>query len=161
MHGRGGMDWNPGALIEEVRRIVENSDEDAEKLQLVCELLAEQVPHYDWVGFYIINPENDRELVLGPFAGAATEHTRIPFGRGVCGRAAAERRTIAIGDVTRENNYLACSAATRAEIVSPIFHAGAMVGQIDIDSHTTDPFTPRDRELLDALKPLVAPLLHS
>jgi L-methionine (R)-S-oxide reductase len=62
--------------------------------------------------------------------------------------------------VTREDNYLACSAATKAEIVAPIFHSGVMVGQIDIDSHTTDPFTPSDRKLLDALKPLVAPLLH-
>ncbi|MCX7021835.1 MAG: GAF domain-containing protein [bacterium] len=154
------MDWNPGTLIGEVQRIVRGPGADTEKLQRVCDLLAERVPHYDWVGFYLVNPDNDRELVLGPYTGAATEQTRIPFGRGVCGRAADERRTVVVGDVTREDNYLACSAATKAEIVTPVFHSGVMVGQIDIDSHTTDPFTPRDRELLDAIRPLVAPLLH-
>jgi GAF domain-containing protein len=98
------MDWNPGALIGEVRRIVENSGADTEKLQRICDLLVERVPHYDWVGFYLVNPEKERELVLGPYTGAATDHTRIPFGRGVCGRAAEAsrptRRTVVVGDVT-------------------------------------------------------------
>jgi len=66
--------------------------------------------------------------LLRPYTGAATEHTRFPFGRGVCGRAAAQRRTVFIGDVTRESHYPACSAATKVEIVAPIFHSGVMVG---------------------------------
>ena len=154
------MDWNPTALIEDVRRVVEGRGGDGEKLQRVCDLLTEGVPHYDWVGFYFVNPHKPRELVLGPYTGAATEHTVIPFGRGICGRAAEERRMVIVGDVTREDDYLACSEATRAEIVAPIFNGGVMVGQLDIDSNTYDPFTPEDLELLDGVRPLVAPLVH-
>jgi len=63
------MDWNPDALIGEVRRIVENSGADAEKLQRVCDLLAERVPHYDWVGFYLVNPGTNESCCLGPTPG--------------------------------------------------------------------------------------------
>src|SRR5208337_3246542 len=78
------------------------------KLKTVCRLLKENVPHYNWVGFYIVDEKRTNELVLGPFEGEPTEHTRIPFGRGICGQAAQLERTFLVQDISKEKNYLSC-----------------------------------------------------
>lgn len=129
-----------------------------EKLRRVCELLASQVPHYDWVGFYLVGERGD-ELVLGPFVGEPTEHVRIPFGRGVCGRAAVELRTIVVQDVSKETNYLACSPLVKSEIVVPIFKEGKFVGELDIDSHELAPFTEEDRKFLEKVAEVVSKIV--
>lgn len=130
-----------------------------EKLRKVCELLARNVDYYDWVGFYLVDEAKGNELVLGPFVGEPTEHVRIPFGRGVCGRAAVELKTIIVQDVTRETNYLACSPLVKSEIVVPIFKQGKFVGELDIDSHELAPFTDEDRKFLEKVASLVAGIL--
>jgi len=119
-----------------------------EKLQRLCALLRDSVPHYQWVGFYLAEPEK-RELVLGPFAGEPTEHVRIPYGRGICGQAAERLAPFLVQDVTKESNYLACSAKVKAEIVLPILKDGRFVAELDIDSHQRAPFTPEDRKFLE------------
>ena len=109
---------------------------------------------YDWVGIYMLDGD---ELVLHNFIGEPTEHTRIPVGRGVCGTAVAERRDINVPDVDELENYLACSAGTRSEIVVLIRAGddGRILGQIDIDSDTRAAFGPEDerelRKVADAL----------
>jgi len=132
-----------------------------ERLAAVCERLRAAVPHYDWVGFYLTDPDRPRELVLGPFAGEPTEHVRIPFGRGICGQAAERRETVVVEDVTQETNYLSCSLAVRSEIVVPILDPadGRVLGELDIDSHREAPFTAADRTLCEALAARVARLL--
>lgn len=95
---------------------------------------------FDWVGVYVLHGD---VLELGPYLGAATEHTRIPVGRGVCGTAVALGQDMNVPDVSRAGNYLACSTATRSELVVLIRNRqGVIVGQIDIDSHTLDAFGP-------------------
>lgn len=128
-----------------------------DKLQAVCDILLQQVPHYDWVGFYIAVPEH-RTLKLGPYAGAATEHTDIPYGRGICGQVALTRETFIVPDVTAQDNYLSCSPAVRSEIVVPVMLDGRFVAQLDIDSHKLDPFSPEDESLLRSIAARVAPL---
>ena len=91
------------------------------KLRTVCKLLKDSVPYYNWVGFYIVDEKRRNELVLGPFGGEHTEHTRIPFGRGICGQAAQLERTLIVQDVSKEKNYLSCSTNVKSEIVVPIF----------------------------------------
>lgn len=115
----------------------------------LCRLLRERVPHYDWVGFYLVRP--GKKLVLGPYAGAPTEHRTIGFGRGVCGQAAEKRETIVVQDVCAESNYLACSTAVKSEIVVPVFKEGELAAVIDIDSHRPAPFTPEDSGFLEQL----------
>src|SRR5881628_1707933 len=88
-------------------------------------------PHYSWVGIYLL--EGD-ELVLGPYVGKPSPHTRIPLGRGICGAAAAERATIVVDDVNSDPRYLACSIETQSEIVVPIMRGRTVLGEIDIDS---------------------------
>lgn len=121
-----------------------------EKLQKVCSLLDQEVPYYNWTGFYFKNGDKD-ELILGPYVGAATDHTVIPYGRGICGQVAVSNKTFVVPDVNAQDNYLSCSIDTKAEIVVPIIKDGKNIGQIDIDSHSTDPFTGEDREMLEWL----------
>jgi len=128
-----------------------------EKLAAICRLLHDEVPHYDWVGFYRVDPASPRALVLGPYVGASTDHTRIPFGRGICGRVAENPVTLVIQDVSEETNYLSCSIDVRSEIVVPILDGGSFVAQLDIDSHRLAPFTPADRALLESICEALAP----
>ena len=126
-----------------------NADQSAEvKLQKVCQLLHDEVAHYNWVGFYFRNGEKE-ELKLGPYVGAETDHTIIPFGKGICGQVAVSNETFVVPDVSAQDNYLSCSIKTKSEIVVPIFKNGENIGQIDIDSHVIDPFTDTDEELLN------------
>lgn len=119
-----------------------------EKLQKVCQLLNDEVDHYNWVGFYFRNGAKE-ELILGPYVGAETDHTIIPFGKGICGQVAVSNQTFVVPDVLGQDNYLSCSIETKSEIVMPIFKNGENIGQIDIDSHVIDPFTEQDEELLN------------
>ncbi|MDG1571893.1 GAF domain-containing protein [Robiginitalea sp. M366] len=121
-----------------------------ERLQAVCDLLQENVPHYDWVGFYFRNGRKE-ELKLGPYAGDPTDHTLIPFGKGICGQVALSNQNFVVPDVAAQDNYIACSLHVKAEIVVPLFLNGENIGQIDIDSHTPDPFGPQDERLLEAI----------
>ncbi len=125
-------------------------------LQELCALLQRARPHFNWVGFYFV--EGD-ELVLGPFVGAPSPHVRIPIGKGICGAAVAERLTVVVPDVNADPRYLACSIQTKSEIVVPIEHNGRILGEIDIDSHTPNAFTPDDRSLLEEIARRLAPVL--
>ncbi len=129
-------------------------------LQRICDYLKEKIDHYDWVGFYLANPA-DQLLLLGPFSGVPTEHMKIPYGRGICGQAADSTEAFVVPDVSGEPNYLSCNVATRAEIVVPVWHEGEFVGELDIDSHTTDPFTSDDEALLSEVAEICAPLVSS
>ena len=145
-------------LLKHAMELVNSSAAKDEKLQKLCELLAEQLPGYDWVGFYLVDPAADNELVLGPYVGDPTEHVRIKFGEGICGQAADLKKTFIVADVSKEDNYLSCSPDVKSEIVVPIFKDGKIVGEIDIDSHNLGNFKEQDRMLLEELATLIAPL---
>jgi len=107
------------------------------------------VPTYSWVGIYSVQGQ---DLVLEAWSGpSATEHTRIPLGRGVCGFAAKAGRTEIVSDVSKDPRYLQCFASTKAEIAVPVFKQGPVIGEIDIDSDQLDAFSTLDRELLEAV----------
>lgn len=146
------------AVLDGLERILQSDVENEDKLQVCCEFLRDRVPGCDWVGFYRLDPEDEGYLVLGPFVGEPTEHTRIPVGIGVCGQAAGRSETVVVDDVTEEENYLACSAAVRSEIVVPIFSGDRVVAELDIDSHQAATFTAEERELLEAVAERVAEL---
>jgi GAF domain-containing protein len=130
--------------------------EEAGDLQAVVDLLHDRVEHYSWVGIYLV--EGD-DLVLGPWKGPqATEHVRIPVGQGVCGAAAATGETEVVDDVNADPRYLACFPSTRSEIVVPIARDGRVVGEIDIDSDRPAAFGDADRDLLERVAALIAPL---
>lgn len=127
------------------------------KLQQVCHLLRENIDYYDWVGFYFRNGEKE-ELILGPYAGEPTDHTVIPFGKGICGQVALSGQNFVVPDVTAQDNYIACSITVKSEIVVPLFVNGENIGQIDIDSHVADPFTEADERFLEFVNENIAKL---
>jgi L-methionine (R)-S-oxide reductase len=116
---------------------------------ILVKALNSNVPTYSWVGLYAVD---GKDLVLDAWSGpAATEHTRIPIGNGICGFAAKAGRTEIVSDVSRDPRYLQCFLSTRAEIVVPVFREGVVIGEIDIDSDQLDAFSSLDREFLEAV----------
>jgi len=133
---------------ERIRQELEGAPDGANASNRLVTYLKAAIPHYTWVGIYWL--EGD-ELVLGPYLGKPSPHTRIPLGRGICGAAAADRTTIVVDDVNADPRYLACSIETQSEIVVPIIRHGIVLGEIDIDSDATAAFGEMDRELLESV----------
>lgn len=145
-------------LKSEITVLIENSKEVNQTLTSICDALKSKIPHYDWVGFYFKN-DNKRELILGPYAGKPTDHSTIPFGRGICGQVAVNNKNFVVPDVQAQDNYIACSLEVKSEIVIPIFVKGENIGQIDIDSNTLNPFSKADETFLEFICAKVATLL--
>lgn len=147
------------ALKPEIETIVTNNSLSTdERLLKICEVLEANVSYYDWVGFYFRNGDKE-ELKLGPYVGEPTDHTIIPFGKGICGQVAVSNENFVVPDVTAQDNYIACSITVKAEIVVPIFVNGENIGQIDIDSKTADPFTAADERFLEFVCEKVSAIL--
>jgi len=125
------------------------------RLLEICTLLEVNVPHYNWVGFYFKNRNKD-ELKLATYVGEPTDHTIIPFGKGICGQVAVSNKNFIVPDVQAQDNYIACSIDVKSEIVIPVFVNGENIGQIDIDSNTPDPFSEKDERFLEFVCETVA-----
>ncbi len=128
-----------------------------EKLANICQLLHDEVDYYNWVGFYFANHET-QTLHLGPYVGAETDHTVIPFGKGICGQVAVSNQNFVVPDVSAQDNYIACSFTVKSEIVVPLFVNGKNIGQLDIDSHVLNPFSETDERFLEFVNEEVAKL---
>ncbi|WP_281846912.1 GAF domain-containing protein [Olleya namhaensis] len=146
-------------LKPQIETIVSNTTTTTDdKLLQICQLLDQNISYYNWVGFYFKNGDKN-ELKLGPYVGAPTDHTIIPFGKGICGQVAVSNENFVVPDVAAQDNYIACSITVKAEIVIPIFVNSENLGQIDIDSNTPDPFTEADERFLEFVCQKVATLL--
>ncbi|GAA4936446.1 GAF domain-containing protein [Algibacter agarivorans] len=146
-------------LKPQVETIVSDTKKTVnERLLNICKLLETHINYYNWVGFYFRNGHKE-ELLLGPYVGEPTDHTIIPFGKGICGQVAVSNKNFVVPDVSAQDNYIACSITVKAEIVVPIFVNGKNIGQIDIDSNTPDPFTEADERFLEFVCAKVSELL--
>jgi GAF domain-containing protein len=146
-------------LKPQIETIVSNTNNTLDNSLLqICELLEANIEYYNWVGFYFKNGDKN-ELKLGPYVGEPTDHTIIPFGKGICGQVAVSNENFVVPDVAAQDNYIACSITVKAEIVIPIFINGENMGQIDIDSNTPNPFTEADERFLEFICEKVAGLL--
>lgn len=146
-------------LQSQVTTVINNTSLSTdERLQHICALLETNIPYYNWVGFYFAN-HKEKTLHLGPYVGAPTDHTVIPFGKGICGQVAVSNNNFVVPDVKAQDNYIACSITVKAEIVVPIFKDGINIGQIDIDSNTPDPFSVEDERFLEFVCKKVAGIM--
>ncbi len=141
------------AIAHDIRAELLHLSDPVEAMTRAVEILKNRVPTYTWVGVYLVSGE---ELVLGPFLGKPSPHTRIPIGRGICGAAASEKQTIVVDDVNSDPRYLACSLETRSEIVVPIMRGRFVIGEIDIDSDVPAAFGDRDRAMLEEVAGVLA-----
>jgi L-methionine (R)-S-oxide reductase len=128
-----------------------------ELMRRITELLNRVMLKYNWVGFYMLEPNAQPPvLVLGHYQGAMTPHTRISLNQGICGAAASSGKTVVVDDVSKDSRYLACSLETKSEIVVPVFVHGEVAGELDIDSHFPAAFgTREDRDLVEYCAELV------
>lgn len=139
-------------LLSSLNREISELD-FSQTLQKTVSFLRKRVAHYNWVGVYMLEGS---EFVLKAWDGPeATQHTRIPIGKGICGLAAREKKTVIVGDVNADPRYLACFPYTRSEIVVPILKGAKVLGEIDIDSDTLNAFTEKDREFLEQVAALL------
>ena len=147
---------------EEVERLSQSAVSAHELMTKMVALLHERMLKYNWVGFYMLDESTKPPaLVLGPFQGAMTPHTRIPLNQGICGAAASTGKTVVVDDVAKDPRYLACSLETKSEIVAPVFRAGKVAGELDIDSHFPAAFTAQDRAFVEHCAALVGKKLES
>lgn len=136
-------------LIPELDALARSASSSEALMKSIVALLHEKLTRYNWVGFYMLEKEGGDVLVLGPFKGTMTPHTRIPLNQGICGAAASSGKTIVVDDVNADPRYLACSTETKSEIVVPVFVKGKVMGELDIDSHFRAAFGPDDRKLCE------------
>lgn len=146
--------WNTPQSLEiasALSRLVSAARSENDLLDGVCELLHSRMTRYNWVGFYMLEktPGAETMLVLGPYRGSMTPHTRIPLNQGICGAAASKGQTVVVDDVTKDARYLACSLETKSEIVVPLWVHGDVAGELDIDSHFSAAFGFEDRCLCE------------
>ena len=138
----------PARIVDEIRSKTKTLPKE-EVLQEAVTLLKRNFPKYTWVGVYLMDGTD--ELVLGPFLGKPSPHTRIKLNSGICGAAAREKDTVIVPDVSADPRYLACSVETKSEIVVPIMRGEKVFGEIDIDSDLPGAFDDSDRELLETI----------
>ena len=146
---------------QELEPLVRAAKSAHDLMSQIVQLLHQRMLNYNWVGFYLLEPAPSGQepmLVLGPFQGATTPHTRIPLNQGICGAAASSGKTVLVDDVTTDPRYLACSLETKSEIVVPVLVHGKVVGELDIDSHHPAAFHDEDRELVEYCATLVGQL---
>lgn len=139
----------PKDLIPQIDAFAATSTTRDELMTRIVTLLHKSLLKYNWVGFYMIEKEEkETVLVLGPFKGSMTPHTRIKLNQGICGAAASSGKTVVVDDVSSDSRYLACSLETKSEIVVPVFVRGTVVAELDIDSHFLAAFAGSDDRAL-------------
>src|ERR1700726_4304672 len=141
----------PKDLIPELNALAASATSAFELMNGIVSLLHKNLLKYNWVGFYMIQKDGPGEdvLILGPFKGSMTPHTRIPLNQGICGAAASSGNTVVVDDVNADSRYLSCSLETKSEIVVPVFVSGKVTGELDIDSHLPAAFAAEDRKLCE------------
>ena len=140
-------------MINKIKAIIEKDLPLVTNLANVAAILNE-MEDINWCGFYLTK---DNYLYLGPFQGEVA-CTTIPFEKGVCGKAATEKKSVIVNDVLKFPGHIACSAKSRSEIVVPIIKDNKVVGVIDIDSPSYNRFTEKDKQLLEEVASMIASL---
>ena len=143
-------------LKEKIHWIINQNDYSVNKrMTLICRTLKDAIDYYDWVGFYFAN-HDAKTLHLEAFAGVPTDHTIIPFGKGICGQTAESNTHMIVDDVNNEENYISCNINVKSEIVVPLFSNNINIGQIDIDSNTLSRFKLDDLKFLKKVNILIS-----
>jgi GAF domain-containing protein len=139
------------AVAEEIASVLEGEPNLTARMATVASMLAATFEHYFWTGFYVVDPEKDRELVVGPYQGTLG-CLRIAFGRGVCGAAAATREIQVVEDVDAFPDHIACDSRSKSEIVVPVVdREGRLIAVFDVDSEAPAAFDGLDAEWLDRI----------
>lgn len=138
-------------FLQQAYELVKDENHLIANLANISAFLNEILPNINWVGFYLLE---ENELILGPFQGRVA-CTRLPIGRGVCGKAALLHKVICVADVHQFSGHIACDSRSKSEIVLPIIVDNQLVGVLDIDSPYFNRFTTEDQEFLEKIVKIV------
>lgn len=144
---QGTKEQGFGLVTKQLKALLEGEKNQIANLSNASALLNQFMDRINWVGFYLVEEESN-QLVLGPFQGLPA-CVRIPLGRGVCGTAASEQKTLRIEDVHQFPGHIACDAASQSEIVIPLVKDGKLIGVLDIDSPEKARFDEDDQKYLE------------
>ncbi|RAS86244.1 GAF domain-containing protein [Priestia endophytica] len=144
-------------VIKQLQALTADEPNTIANLANASSLLNQFLAEINWVGFYLTD-EAKNQLVLGPFQGLPA-CVRIPFGRGVCGTAAAEQKTLRVKDVHEFPGHIACDSASQSEIVVPIIKDGKTIGVLDIDSPIKNRFDEQDEKYLNQFVDVLVQML--
>ena len=144
---QGTKEQGFGLVTKQLKALLEGEPNQIANLSNASALLNQFMDRINWVGFYLVEEESN-QLVLGPFQGLPA-CVRIPLGRGVCGTAASEQKTLRIEDVHQFPGHIACDAASQSEIVIPLVKDGKLIGVLDIDSPEKGRFDEEDQKYLE------------
>lgn len=136
----------------QILAVLDGENNQVAQMATISCLLAQAFPDtFFWTGFYTVSPDNEKELVVGPYQGTLG-CLRIPFGKGVCGTAAEEQKTQIVEDVHAIANHIACDSRTNSEIVVPVFdNAENLIAVLDIDSEQLNSFDETDQIWLERI----------
>jgi len=138
-------------VAEEIASVLDGEANVTARMATVASMLANSFDHYFWTGFYVVDPAKERELVVGPYQGTLG-CLRIPFGRGVCGAAAATGQTQLVPDVHAFPGHIACDSRSASEVVVPVFDAeGRLLAVFDVDSDRPAAFDETDQAWLERI----------
>ncbi|MDG2527133.1 GAF domain-containing protein [Caulobacter endophyticus] len=138
-------------VAEEIASVLDGEANVTARMATVASMLANSFDHYFWTGFYVVDPAKERELVVGPYQGTLG-CLRIPFGRGVCGAAAATGQTQLVPDVHAFPGHIACDSRSASEVVVPVFDGeGRLLAVFDVDSDRPAAFDEVDQAWLERI----------
>jgi len=138
-------------VAAEIASVLESEKNLTARMATVASMLANSFDHYFWTGFYVVDPDKPAELVVGPYQGTLG-CLRIAFGRGVCGAAAATRRTQLVPDVNAFPGHIACDSRSLSEVVVPVLNlSGDLIAVFDVDSDRPVAFDETDARWLETI----------
>jgi L-methionine (R)-S-oxide reductase len=148
-------------LLRELKEFAKKATSANSLMEHLAQQLHENMARYNWVGFYLVDPQNAEVLLVGPFVGSFTPNARIPLSVGLCGAAARNRETVVVQDVSKDPRYLAGSPLVKCEIVVPIFVRDKLAVELDIESYFSNTFTRAEQEFVEACANIVKRYLET
>jgi GAF domain-containing protein len=146
-------------LLREFRGLALTVPTAKSVMERVAQRLHEKMTRYNWVGFYLLDPEDPGILLVGPFVGSFTPNARIPLTTGLCGAAARSRQTVVVHDVSTDPRYLSGSPMVKCEIVVPIFVKNELAAELDIESYFAGTFTKPEQDFVETCAAMVGEYL--
>jgi len=143
-------------LLQELEGYARSADGVESLMVYIARRLHEQMARYNWVGFYLADPSLPKTLVLGPYVGSFVPLERISFGAGLCGAAAATRKTVVVNDVAADMRYVSRADLVKSEMVVPVLVKDKLVAEIDVESYFAGTFTQQDQEFVESCVALVS-----
>jgi L-methionine (R)-S-oxide reductase len=147
-------------LLQELQSYAPTAATAASLMEHIAKRLHEKMTRYNWTGFYLVDPTDPNYLIVGPFAGSFTPHSRFPLKTGLCGAAATSGQVVVVQEVSKDPRYLAGSPLVKSEIVVPIYVNQKLAGELDIESYFAATFTKPEQQFIEACANVVADYLQ-